>query len=228
MKLRLRTYLTNQFKTNEADRIDHIRKIVLQAGVESDSMREEALNYLEKFERTKNPEHLITLYTTESGFYRYIIDSQDEIFHMELLIALMVFKERFFRGVAYRGVILNKVDLDFYLWAWNHHASCIEIRTILSTSADRSMAEAVIECGVHATDKFPTLFILHFPEQSELAISISDISDFPHEEEIMIIPGTFFEVISVSTDHATNRTIIELKNIPVSHAILLKTINELK
>jgi hypothetical protein len=51
-------------------------------------------------------------------------------------------------------------------------------------------------------------------------------------EEILIVPGTFFEVISIKKssfiDDESDVTIIELKNIPVSRDILLKTINELK
>jgi len=231
MKLRLRTYLTNQFKTNGANRTDHIKNIVLHNIPTQHQQHARAVDLLKRFENTKNPEHLIMLYTMSGPFFLYIESNQDEVFYMELLIGLTVFQKRFFQGITYRGCILHQTDLDFYLWAWHHHASFIEIRTLCNTSASRSVAEIFADSPFD-NDRISTLFIYHFIERCETAIDSRTMPHFPLEEEILIIPGTFFEVTSVkkssSIDDSPGLTIIELKNIPVSREILLKTINELK
>jgi len=240
MKLRLRTYLTNQFKINEVSRTDHIRKIVLQTIDESHREYNKALNVLENFGKTKDPEHLIYLHTIESPFYQYIARNQDEVFYMELFIGLTVFQKRFFSGRTYRGAGLSKVDIDFYLWSWHHRTNFIEIRTIISTSASRQVAKIFIPSSRPGDDGIRTLFIYNFSDQCATAIELSpssnrqlpSLSKYPDEEEILIIPGTFFEVTSIKksslSDDSSDFTIIELKNIPVSREILLKTINELQ
>jgi hypothetical protein len=165
------------------------------------------------------------MYTSESPFFRYINETQDEAYFMELLISLTAFTKRSFCGYAYRGIGIDRVDLDFYLWAWHHPASFIEMRLINSASVSREVAEAFV-IGIPNNGSIKTIFILHFTEQCKTAIDTRDISDYPQEEEVLVIPGTFFEVTSIK--QSSDLTIIELKNIPVSHNAIVKTINELK
>ncbi|CAF1367288.1 unnamed protein product [Rotaria sp. Silwood1] len=233
MKLRLTTYLINQFKTNEASRTDHIKKIVFQTYDTNYWGRDSAvLSILEKFEKTDDLKYLIILLSKLTPFFKYIYHKEDEMFVMELLIGLSEFKHSFFVGRAYRGEILTTTELDFYLWTYHHRASFIEMRRIKCASKSRSVAERYSTRSNLYEDKISTLFIIYFNEPCETTIDNSEFSGFPDAQEIFIIPGTFFEVTSVkkpsTTNGSSNMAIIELKNISVSRDILLKSINELK
>lgn len=233
MKLRLRTYLINQFKTNEIDRINRITKIVLQNVHPSDCAYQSIVVLLEKFAVTKMPQFLITICTLKSHFYNYLQHTQDNVFIMELFISLMVFKERFFSGYAYRGVRLEEIEIDYYRWAWHHRTSFIEIHSITSASASRSVAERFAREKSHNENTISTLFILHFTQSCETAVDLRrksnglpNLCKDKYQDGVLIIPGTFFEVTSIS--QSSDCTIIELENIPVSCDMLVKTINELK
>ncbi|CAM4801878.1 unnamed protein product [Rotaria magnacalcarata] len=233
MKLRLTTYLTNQFKINGANRTDHVRKVVLQAIDRDDhDTYRTVLSFVEKFEETQNPEHLMALYAWETPFYKYINIYPDESFFMELIIGLFKFRDRFFSGSAYRGISLTKDELEFYERTRNYPRGFIEMRTINSASKSRPVGETYAKCSRPHTGGIKALFIIDFNEPCETAIDISDLAQMPMEKEVLIVPGTFFEVKSIeilSSNHdSSDMAIITLKNIPVSRDVLLQTIKELK
>ncbi|CAF4035808.1 unnamed protein product [Rotaria sp. Silwood2] len=233
MKLCLTTYLINQFKTNDSSRTAHIKKIVFQSYDRNYWRCDSAiLSILEKFEKTKDLKYLIILLSQLTPFFQYIYDNGDEVFVMELLSSLSEFKRCFFVGHAYRGEILNTAELDIYVWACYHRASFIEMRRLKRANKSREVAEVYGTRSDIYRDKINTLFIIDFSEPCETAIDNSNFSGTSNEDWILIIPGTFFEVLSVkkasSNDDSSDMAIIELKNIPVSREILLKAINELK
>jgi hypothetical protein len=153
----------------------NMRKAVLQV-VDIPHREYKTVRYiLNQFEETKNSEHLIRLYTLETPFYTYVAKHGDA-FYMELLIGLTIFQERFFVGCACRGVQLNTVDLNSYLWAWQHLSSFIETCTIFSTSANRKIAERFGAQNSNAKDKNATIFKFDFTERCETAIDLRSIS----------------------------------------------------
>ncbi|CAF1591999.1 unnamed protein product [Rotaria magnacalcarata] len=233
MKLHLITYLTNQFKINGANRTDYIRNLILGVLDKDAHEHSELLSRLQDAKCCESPEFLITEYVAESPFFRYITKNRDEVYFMELLIGLVKLQHRSFRGTAFRGICLNRADLDLYIWACHHPKSFIETCNINSA---REICEVAIEFPKYyrhmEPDKIKTLFIIEFSETCETAISVTDISQCPREKEVLILPGTFFEVTSIEKspiDHSSHdMTIIKLKNILVSCNVLLKTIDELR
>ncbi|CAF3097505.1 unnamed protein product [Rotaria socialis] len=218
MKLRLTTYLTNQFKIDGANRTDHVKKVILQAiDRNNHNTYQFVLSFVEKFEETQNPEHLMVLYASETPFYSYINIYPDE---------------RFFAGSAYRDISLRMNQLEFYVKTRNYPRGFIEMRTINGASKSRRVAETYAYCSRPQTGGVKALFIIDFNEPCETAIDVTDLFQMPIEEEVLIVPGTFFEVKSVeisSSDHdSSDMAIIKLKNIPVSRNVLLQTIKELK
>ncbi|CAF3373366.1 unnamed protein product [Rotaria socialis] len=233
MKLRLTTYLTNQFKTNGANRLDYIRNLILSVLDKDSHKHSELLSRLQDAKCCESPELLITAYVAESPFFRYINKNRDEVYFMELLIGLVQLQHRSFRGTAFRGISLNRADLDLYLWACHHPNSFIETYNINSASEICEIAKQFAKHYGHMEpDTIMALFIIHFSETCETAISVTDISLCPQEKEVLIMPGTFFQVISVekspSDSCLSDMTIIKLQNIPVSRSVLLKTIYELR
>ncbi|CAF0734694.1 unnamed protein product [Adineta steineri] len=201
MKLRITTYLTNQFKINGANRFDHIRNII-DNNVSADNHNHELLSiYLAQAEQDESPEFLIRMYTLESPFYIYINNHQMEVFFMELLIGLVKLQNRSFCGTAYRGINMHLSDLNLYLWAYHHPTSLIEMRTFNSTTEDRSLAEVFAQSSPFSNpdkhDIISALFTIEFRKPCETALRIKDITQFAEEEEVLIVPGTFFEVTSV-------------------------------
>jgi hypothetical protein len=80
----------------------------------------------------------------------------------------------------------------------------IEIRKLTNTSASRNAAEMLAEKCSDAHDRISILLIYDFPEQCDTAIdankrseSLRGLNEFEDEEEVLLIPGTFFEVTSV-------------------------------
>ena len=64
------------------------------------------------------------------------------------------------------------------------------------------LSELYTNCSSIQSDKISALFIIDFNEPCDTAIDNS-FSGFPDEQEIFIKPGTFFEVISVSTSFSS-------------------------
>jgi hypothetical protein len=52
------------------------------------------------------------------------------------------------------------------------------------------------------------------------------ISKYPDEQEILLLPGTLFEVHGVKDGPTNGWYTIELTNVPVPHKILKKALNE--
>jgi hypothetical protein len=62
------------------------------------------------------------------------------------------------------------------------------------------------------------LFDFEFDKECFTALDVQSFSIYPLEEEVHILPGTFFEVTQIRKDKGV--TIISLKNVPVNNDIL--------
>ncbi|CAF1085613.1 unnamed protein product [Adineta ricciae] len=236
LKMRLRTYLTQQFKINGPSRAEHLKQSILQYIPSTHPSYAHVSRLLNRYITDGDPSGLLTVYTLETPFYRYA--SEIEVYAMELLVGLMTFKNRFYIGTVYRGIKILASELVFYKWACDHPTCFIELRSISSSTKNRLVSDFFARYDSTENNMVGVLMIIHFTEQCHTAIDLTRISsstpslsEFDMEEEVVILPGTFFEVVSIeqpSSNDSSDPVIMELKNIPVSHDVLRKTINELK
>ncbi len=113
---------------------------------------------------------------------------------------------RHYIGMTYRGVNMKKSDLDEY-----EEGKFILTRTFLSSSTDQTVALSFLsdDHSLGSNSNYPVICIYHI-RNPDTAIDVHTISAYPNENEILIIPFTTFEIISINKNfHDT--TYIELE-----------------
>ncbi len=189
-----------------------------------------AKSLFEKFRDQENVGELIRLYTLETPLYDALQGNVDS-FAIELYSHLSLLQERAFKGgKTYRGLSMTDDSVNCYRWAAKNKGRMIEIKTMTSTSLEEETAiffakkNAVAGSGKHCV-----LFMLEFPDVCYTAIDLNmgeSLSRYPHEKEILLLPGTLFEVREVTKDDKTGWYKIRLENVPVPHKILMKALAE--
>ncbi|CAF3832338.1 unnamed protein product [Rotaria sp. Silwood1] len=107
-------------------------------------------------------------------------------------VALFIYRqelcEYIFNGTVYREVVMTEKDLFKHVVG-----SRIMNTSFLSTSKDKQVAEFFSEQKQH---KFAVLgtYVIHNKNNRRTALDISDISCFPHEREVLILPFSAFYV----------------------------------
>ncbi|CAF0984045.1 unnamed protein product [Adineta steineri] len=164
------------------------------------------------------PEHLLRLYSLETGFYRALADDVEPLI-TPLYILLEKLKPRYFQGVSYRGVKMTAEDLRSYRWALKKKGA-IQTQTFCSTSLDRSVAERFAGTTNMNDEKQSVLMIFNFAEKCDTAINLNKLSnelpclsEYENEKEVLVFPATLFYVTHI--EEGTNCMTIYLKNIAV-------------
>jgi len=143
-------------------------------------------------------------------------------------------EERAFKGgETYRGLKMANDSINAYRWAAKNKGRMIEIKTMTSTSLLKEIAIdfARKQTSVDGINTHRVLCILEFPNVCYTAIDlnvITPLSAFAYEKEILLLPGTLFEVREVSKDNDTGWYMIRLENIPVPRNILKKALKEFR
>jgi hypothetical protein len=185
----------------------------------------------ENFRTNQSADQLVRLYTLETPLYDALQHNVDS-FAIELYSHLSSLEERAFKGgKTYRGLTMTNNSISAYRWAANNPGRMIEIKTMTSTSLLKEIAIdfARKKTSVDGINTHRVLCILEFPNVCYTAIDlnvITPLSAFPHEKEILLLPGTLFEVREVSKDNDSGWYMIRLENIPVPHKILKKALTE--
>jgi hypothetical protein len=119
-----------------------------------------------------------------------------------------------------------------YRWAAKDKGRMIEIKTMTSTSLQKHRAIHFAKRRVVKGDgKHCVLYILEFPDVCYTALDLNlgdPITNHPEEEEILLLPGTLFEVHEVTDGPEDGWYTIRLKNMPVPHKVLMKALDELR
>jgi hypothetical protein len=164
------------------------------------------------------PEYLLRLYSLETGFYRALTDKPENL-GAPLMILLKKLKPRYFQGISYRGVKMTTEDLRSYRWALKKKGAIIT-HTFCSTSLDRSVAEGFAGTSPINDKKQSLLMIFTFAEKCDTAINLGKlsnelpcISEYENEAEVLVFPGTLFNVKHI--EEGTKYITIYLENIPV-------------
>lgn len=96
----------------------------------------------------------------------------------------------------------------------DHPNSLLEIRRMTPTCLN-------LEKAIQFTRSSAPRILFQFDltkKRCSTAIDVSSFSDFPDEEEVLILPGTFFSVTEIIQDD--DMTVISLVNVPVDKSIL--------
>ena len=182
----------------------------------------------DNFRTQGNVDDLVRLYTLETSLYDGLQKDVDS-FAIELYSHLSSLEQCAFKGgETYRGLSMTDDDVKSYQWAATNKDRLIEIKTMTSTSLLKDVA---VDFAKEKTDanKYCVLFILDFPDICYTAIDLNvgkPLSKYPHEKEVLLLPGTLFEVHKVTKDGKSSWYMIQLKNIKVPQKVLMKALNE--
>lgn len=197
----------------------------------SETNLQTAMESVRQAKRLNSIEPLINLYTREeTGFYHPLnellaessFDTNIEShlcdrFLIEFHIRGNELKRRTFIGTTYRGATMPETDLVIYQQlSEGTPAGVLGFKAFTSTSRDPLVAlqfalRAPLEDG-----KKHVLFIFEIAEASSTIFGIDDISDYGHEQEVLILPGNLFTVTKVKEQQYPPITRIYLKHWNIS------------
>lgn len=205
----------------------------LRKAINDEKACEKTIDALKKAEKSKHIEPLITLYTSEFGnsqmaFYE-ILNKQLSIaaennentahfcdrFLYEFEMKRDQLENRAHTGKTYRGVSLAKGQLKLYEdLSTPEKKGIIATRVFTSTSTSKDMA--LNFTYVRGNDQEGVLFVFNIATSCSGIISVKDVSEFPGEEEVLIIPGNLFRVQEVKKDREPVEIHLEHINTKVS------------
>ena len=217
-KARLVTNKVNKYSISAESNLEHLekkyRKLCEEKG-EEDALRK-GENLFNQYRKTGDFTHMIHFYTMGSLFYQ--IANDDVTFLVEMYQHLLRYKDQNFSGRAYRSLQLSFDELKVYRWALEHPQSLLETLRIMSTTMDREIA--VTFAKYKQGESRTAFFEIRFDEPCFTAIDAQRWSEYPHEKEVLILSGTFFQVTNIQEIDNPRMTIIYLKHVPVDEGVL--------
>ncbi|CAF1388104.1 unnamed protein product [Didymodactylos carnosus] len=189
--------------------------------------------YFRKARKEQNPEHIIKAYTAETDFYHVLnielaSGSTMYIHKRRYIIALLrhhpALDKYSYTGLSFRGMKITDDDLKKY-----KTGSCLMTKSFLSTSVDRKVAEAfsfqqnyahssVIPHSRVKADgnlvKFPAICTYRIRHKRS-GLHIENISQYPVEGEVLIMPHYVFKVQQITKTASTvlpnNQSVVEFE-----------------
>ncbi|CAM4919098.1 unnamed protein product [Rotaria socialis] len=178
---------------------------------------EEVRLFIDEAIEHKDPTQVVRAYTAETGFYRRVNMDLSQMpthwsgtKHERNLASIMMFHPVFqsfgFTGETYRGMSMSLQDLKQY--AVN---SVFMNKTFLSTSKQRKEAESFA-----VSDNSSTVSLVvckYLIKRIGTALAIENISEYPWEQEVLILPYASFRVkrLEKSTGNAGPITEIDIE-----------------
>lgn len=107
---------------------------------------------------------------------------------------------RHFNGITYRGMNIRKSDFDQY-----KEGKSILTRTFLSSSIDEKIAEKFLNDHSTKSNNIYRIICIYHIRNSSTTLNIHTLSTYTHENEILILPFTIFNIINIkiNLDHIT-------------------------
>jgi hypothetical protein len=143
---------------------------------------------------------LIQAYTAETDFYNHVNNyllSRNENDDISQFVQIIYFNhqlhEKFsYRDLSYRSIRINSTDqLDLF-----KKGTKILNRTFISTTRNRQIAEEYVHHPCDNEEQIKVMIIFKI-RQFYTALNVEKISEFPHEEEVLIMFDSIFEVKDV-------------------------------
>ncbi|CAF1537866.1 unnamed protein product [Adineta steineri] len=203
----------------EKQAVDIVASLIKRYITDEDEY-EEAMEAFKDYTNTKNPEHLLRIYSMDTPLYN-ALRKENNAFTTLLYMRLDGLKQRNFpKGDLYRGLTKENPDeyqkiLQIYQKAMQSKSHIIETCALHSTSLCREVAESFAD-NINATS-YAIFFHFKFPNECPTAINLRGISKFDEEDEILLLPFTLFKIIDIKED-SPKYHIISLENVPVPPA----------
>lgn len=220
----------------EADSIKSVTELVSNSVPKKHEKYKTMHELHNKFMKKMGVSHLLTMYTLETPLYTRLQDDVDS-FTVLLYFHLNELQGRAFQGRSYRGATMTQNDINAYRWAHEREGYVLETRVLQSTSLNKSQAQtfAVLKLDLTSHVRYSVLLTLDFPEKCPTAINLTKISEtlaalseFEHEEEILVLPYTLFSVRDIKIDSQSGQYRITLTNVPTPKTSLLESIKHVK
>ncbi|CAF3507244.1 unnamed protein product [Rotaria sp. Silwood1] len=179
--------------------IDYIKRNYLEKDLQRIEDIDTVVKYFNLTINTRDPFYLLQAYTAETGFYSTLNVHLTQL-HLENLTD----KENLRK--AYRGMMITNNDLKQY-----KIGTRILTKTFSSSSKQWDIASKFLDDDRHKGGQLSTICVYEIRNQ-KTALDIQDISLFPYEEEVLILPYSAFKIIDIRIDNDKSPNVeIELK-----------------
>jgi hypothetical protein len=203
----------------------------LKRAIPDEDAYQKTRDALIKAEKAKDIVPLIKLYTSEFGpgkiaFYKVLNKqlasaSEDETttahycdrFVYEFEMKSDQLEKRAFTGETFRGASMSEIELEVYeqLTTSTRKKGVLATKTFTSTSRKREEAMSFANENAKDNKQKRVLLVYNIPKPCNTIFCVADVSQFPGEEEVLIIPGNLFKVCCV--DKLPDLTEIHLEHI---------------
>ncbi|CAF1383870.1 unnamed protein product [Adineta ricciae] len=198
----------------------NIVESLLKHYITKESEYKKAKEIFEEYIKTKNPKHLLTIYTMNTPLYN-ALHKENNAFSTLLYLHLDRLKQwSLSKCELYRGVTKDNFDdyqkiLRDYKKAKENTNHIIEICALQSTSLSKEVAKCFAD-SINP-ESYAILFYFKFPNECPTAIRINEFSNFRGENEVLLLPFTLFKIKDIKED-SPKYLIISLENVPVPPA----------
>ncbi|CAF1131088.1 unnamed protein product [Adineta steineri] len=216
----------------------------LKKNIEDDVAYQRTKEALRVADTAKDIVPLITLYTSEYGknkkaFYKMLneqlaLASENDLdtshfckrFVYEFDMKSDQLEKRAYTGQTFRGALMSESDIEQYkeLTAKGENG-VIALRTFTSTSRKRDVAMGFVESQA---GKERVLYVFNIPNRTNGIVSVKDVSRYPLEDEVLIIPGNLFTISCVHKNEDENLTEIHLEHINTKVSTFKKLLHTIK
>ena len=175
--------------------------------IEEEKERRAVLILLQESFEKDDAEPILEAYTMDTSFYKQLNKALAEVpvnnediqldMHPALIIARTLFRSAYygrhtanFSGLLYRAVTYNSEDIKNY----EDHVDKgpFKTKSFWSTSKYRECAEKAVKNNYNAM-----LIMNSRDKRSRRTLELKELSDFPEEDEVLIVPLTYMQVKSV-------------------------------
>lgn len=157
--------------------------------------------FIGKAIQENDPTQVVRAYTAETGFYKRLNEDLPQLpthwpgsKHERNIASIMMFHHVFedcsFTGETYRGMTVSLEDLNLYVID-----SIFMNKTFLSTSQKPKKAAGFAESNKLCTGH--SVICKYLIKTKGTALAIDHISEFPWEQEVLILPYASFKVKSI-------------------------------
>ena len=165
---------------------------------------DEIRQYVDRAIKKNDPTQIVRAYTAETDFYRRLNEDLAQmpthwsgIKHERSIASIMLFHPVFqsysFIGETHRGMSMSSNDLEEYVVD-----SVFMNKTFLSTSKERTKAECFFNNKKpDKSSKNHRVLCIYQIKHNSTALAIEDISKYPSEKEVLILPYACFKVKSI-------------------------------
>ncbi|CAF1106316.1 unnamed protein product [Didymodactylos carnosus] len=201
------------------NKISSIKKGYLGSRLRGMQLGDSIKYFFNKASKEQNPFYIIKAYTSGTSFYKYVngdmarnvihdlkqgcsqffctrlYSTQDGVMSItSILLHHPSFESYSYIGKVYRGMTVNEMCLSNYRCGIR-----IVNTTFLSTSKTLNVAKQFNNVEENPNNDVSVLCIYKI-RNSRTALYIAEISEFPEEDEVLILPFAAFEIMSITRD----------------------------